>query len=335
MDTPYLRPFLNIYLCGRRIFINSYIRINKIDIVIPRSTMPAKMMLMSRVLGKSFKLVFDADGLPIEERVEFAELRINSLRYRLLKRTERQIFEYSDRIITRSIRAIDYLSRQHKIDKSKFEVVSNGRDENIFKPLEDHEARLLRAELGIPDDALVLCYSGSLGPQYGVEQMMFIYQKVKQKIRDVYFLILGNNSQYLSKFNIATDHNIVVKTVPQLDVPRYLSIADVAFAIRKSSPAMMGVAPIKLGEYLLVGLPVIASKGIGDSELILKGQTCVHLMENYSDDNLSASVDWILNIVDSKDLQLLKERCRELGLSQYGLKKSVEEYRNVLKSRSK
>ena len=33
---------------------------------------------------------------------------------------------------------------------------------------------------------------------------------------------------------------------------------------------MQGVAPIKLGEYLLCGLPVISSKGIGDTDAILE-----------------------------------------------------------------
>ncbi len=48
--------------------IRQYVRVNSIDIVMPRSTMPAKMVLSAMRnsgLGK-VKVVFDADGLPIE-----------------------------------------------------------------------------------------------------------------------------------------------------------------------------------------------------------------------------------------------------------------------------
>src|SRR5690606_18632229 len=49
--------------------IKKYIRENNIHIVMPRSTFPA--MTVNQIKTKTFKIIFDADGLPIEERIDF------------------------------------------------------------------------------------------------------------------------------------------------------------------------------------------------------------------------------------------------------------------------
>ena len=43
---------------------------------------------------------------------------------------------------------------------------------------------------------------------------------------------------------------------------------EVITALRRSSFSMRAVAPIKLGEYLLCGLPALASPGVGDTDAI-------------------------------------------------------------------
>src|SRR5690606_31076769 len=63
--------------------------------------------------------------------------------------------------------------------------------------------------------------------------------------------------------------HIILKKVPVSEVSDYLNAADLGFGLRQPTYSMQGVAPIKLGEYLLTGLPVIASKGIGDTTEIL------------------------------------------------------------------
>ena len=63
--------------------IKRYIRENNIHIVMPRSTFPA--MIVNQIKIKNFKIIFDADGLPIEERIDFAGLKKESFQYKLMK----------------------------------------------------------------------------------------------------------------------------------------------------------------------------------------------------------------------------------------------------------
>src|SRR5690606_35943047 len=81
----------------------------------------------------------------------------------------------------------------------------------------------------------------------------------KAKGQEAKFLILTGNLEFAeSKIPADLKEFIVLKKVNSEEVPSYLNAADLGFALRQPKFSMQGVAPIKLGEYLLCGLPVIA-----------------------------------------------------------------------------
>lgn len=247
--------------------IKKYIRENNIHMVMPRSTFPA--MIVNQINNKNFKLIFDADGLPIEERIDFAGLKKESFQYKLMKSAETKMLKSADAVITRSQKAIDiHTANIAESYRSKFSVVFNGRDKNIFA-YRPHLREELRQELGLKDE-LLFVYAGSLGPQYCLTEMLGIFQAYAEK-REAKFLILTGNTAFAEQ-NIPMElkAHVILKSVPAEKVSFYLNGGDVAFGLRKPTFSMQGVAPIKLGEYLLCGLPVIASKGIGDTEKILE-----------------------------------------------------------------
>ncbi|MCW4450791.1 hypothetical protein OK344_01045 [Kaistella sp. BT6-1-3] len=247
--------------------IKKYIRENNIHMVMPRSTFPA--MIVNQIKNKSFKLIFDADGLPIEERIDFAGLKKESFQYKLMKSAETKMLKSADAVISRSQKAIDiHTTHIGESYRSKFSVVFNGRDKNVFA-YRPHLREEVRQELGLKDE-LLFVYAGSLGPQYCLNEMLQIFQAYAEK-REAKFLILTGNIEFAEQ-NIPTElkAHVILKSVPSEKVSFYLNGGDVAFGLRKPTFSMQGVAPIKLGEYLLCGLPVIASKGIGDTENILE-----------------------------------------------------------------
>lgn len=247
--------------------IKKYIRENNIHIVMPRSTFPA--MIVNQINNKDFKLIFDADGLPIEERIDFAGLKKESFQYKLMKSAETKMLKSADAVITRSQKAIDvHTAHIGESYRSKFSVVFNGRDKNKFA-YRPHLREEPRQELGLKDE-LLFVYAGSLGPQYCLTEMLGIFQAYAEK-RAAKFLILTGNTAFAEQ-NIPMElkAHVILKSVPAEKVSFYLNGGDVAFGLRKPTFSMQGVAPIKLGEYLLCGLPTIASIGIGDTERILE-----------------------------------------------------------------
>jgi len=304
---------------GRKI-IENYIAENDIDIVMPRSTMPA--IMVNRIKNRKFKLIFDADGLPLEERVDFAGLSPKSFQYTFLKKEENKMLLNADGVLTRSKKAIKiHLLNIGGKNLEKFSVVTNGRDVDFFKP--DVFARLhVRKELKANENTKVFVYCGSLGPQYSFEEMMSIFESYLQINKNSKFLILTGNLDYARK-RIPSDlkNKVFVKNVAFEEVPAYLSAADIAFALRTPKYSMVGVSPIKLGEYLLMGIPTIASKGIGDSENLLKKNLNCFLYNHHSTHSINKAVEFIEYL--DYDQQ---EKIRDFGIEYYSIEKSASTY---------
>lgn len=301
-------------------FIKSYISKNKIDIVMPRSTMPAVML--NRIKNNDFKIVFDADGLPIEERVDFAGLSRNSIQYRFFLNEEKKMLLKADRVITRTQKSIDYhLAKIGEDFRNKMDVVSNGRDVTFFVP-DIISGLKRRANLGIGEKDKVFLYCGSLGAQYGWDDMIAIFTKYHQKKSNSKFLVLTGNPEFTNgKIPSILQDAIIIKSVPFQEVPDYLNIGDIAFAIREPKLSMIGVAPIKLGEYLLMGIPTIASAGIGDTEKIIDKAPYCYLYDHKKPNRVVDAHNFIqqLNAVNIQEI-------RDFGMKYFSIEHSADTY---------
>lgn len=310
---------------GRR-FLDKYIKENSITVVMPRSTMPAVMV--NRLQSENIKILFDADGLPLEERVDFAGLSPKSKQYLWLKNEEIKLIKKSDFVITRSQKAIDiHVKAIGEKYRDKFSVVFNGRDISFFNPSSSGKISF-RKKIGLDSDAFVFVYCGSLGPQYGWEEMIAIFENYHAKQPKSKLLILSGDPEFaLARLPESLQNQTIIKSVPFDEVPSYLNCADVAFAIRKPTFSMQGVAPIKLGEYLLMGLPTIASKGIGDTDIILENVPHCFLFDHDNPNAIQAATDFVSEIMNGQ----LTEAIRNSALTYFSLEKSAESYSNVLK----
>lgn len=300
--------------------IKKYIRENNIHIVMPRSTFPA--MIVNQIKNKNFKLIFDADGLPIEERIDFAGLKKESFQYKLMKSAETKMLKSADAVITRSQKAIDiHTAHIGESYRSKFSVVFNGRDKNVFA-YRPHLREELRQELGLKDE-LLFVYAGSLGPQYCLTEMLGIFQAYAEK-REAKFLILTGNTAFAEQ-NIPMElkAQVILKSVPSEKVSFYLNGGDLAFGLRKPTFSMQGVAPIKLGEYLLCGLPVIASIGIGDTERILENFEECYLYDHSI--GLLPQIEQLKNFVE-KAIFANRNNIAEKAQDYFSLEAAAESY---------
>jgi glycosyltransferase involved in cell wall biosynthesis len=305
-------------------FLKKYIKSNNISIVMPRSTMPAVMV--NRIPKRNFKVVFDADGLPIEERVDFSGLSKNSTQYRFFKTEELKMLLLADAVLTRSNKAIHiHLNALEYKKPKKFWVVHNGRNKDLFTP-NWSEREKIRDELRISSQSKVFVYCGSLGPQYGWDEMMAIFNAYHKKNPSTVFLILTGNGAFANeRIPNEMKPSVRIKTIPFEAVPHYLSVADVAFAIREPKFSMQGVAPIKLGEYLLMGLPTIASEGIGDTEQIINTIPNCFL---YNHQNPSRVADAVTFIESLGTVNF--EKIREFAIPIFSIEKSAKSYCNAL-----
>lgn len=318
-------------LHGARL-IRRAIRKHQIDAVMPRSTLPALATLLA-LRGSKLPMIFDADGLPLDERVDFAAQSPTSPAYRFLRDIEAQAVRRADVVLTRSEKAVAILQARAGAGTAtgKFQVIRNGRDPSMFSAGDARSRAKTREQLGIGGAAPLLIYAGSLGPQYCLPQMLELFSYVHKRRPDSRLLILSGSPEALPPALDPYPHlkpAISTLTVDANAVPEYLACADLGLALRQASFSMQAVAPIKLGEYLLCGLPVVASDDIGDTSMLVDAQIG-RLMKKMGDAELADAADWFVDSV-LVDRKAFRERCRAAGIANFSLSASVADYREAI-----
>lgn len=302
------------------------VRTEGIQVVMPRSTMPALIVLSIFKKLKNFgiELVFDADGLPIQERLDQGFLTKNSIPYQILTKIERLILQKADKVLCRTRKAIHWhLSKSPHLNKEKFFIVGNGRDPNLFY-FDKETRRRVRNELGLKDEVL-LVHSGSLGPGYALEKVFQLLSYLKSKEVAFRMLFLTRNDSILSELTPTSLNDCILSLqVPFKDIPTYLNAADFGISLRAPHPSVQGILPIKFGEYLMCGLPVIVSQGIGDLDELVQGSQSCYFLDHQQVD-WQHLLDWMRGAQDL-DRKSISQQGEEL----FSLENTLLDYRKAL-----
>jgi glycosyltransferase involved in cell wall biosynthesis len=298
-----------------------------IDVIMARSTLPALASMQALRTGQC-RLMFDADGLPLDERVDFGGQSPASWVHRFLRDVEAQAVRRADVVLTRTFKAADILYARAGAGTraDKFHIVVNGRDAALFKPADAAARSQIRRELGLDVDNPLLVYAGSLGPQYCMDEMPRLFALIHERRPDAHLLILTGSPEViqpaLNKHPRLYDC-VTTLTVPAHAVPQYLGCADLGLALRRPSFSMQAVAPVKVGEYLLCGLPVIAAAGIGDAKSI--PAEAGRLLHNMDDAELRDAANWFIDSV-LPQRETYRISSRAAGLKQFSLQAGIASY---------
>lgn len=316
-------PLVSAILGGRH--VRNAARAFGSDIIMPRSLMPAIAALAAG--GPKLRpLLFDSDGLAVDERVDVAGLPATGLTYRILRDVEAQAVRRAASVLVRTQRAAEILFHRAgpPVTMDHFHVVTNGRDERIFQPFDADTRERVRRRLNVASGSPLLVYAGSLGPQYGVDAMRSLFGEVRRLRADARFLVLTGNLDRAAVAFRDLSESVIIMRVPPDEVPGFLAAADVGLAYRSPIFSMQGVAPIKLSEYLLCGLPVIGTAAVGDTAAIVAQGL---LLDDES--GTPSAARWLVEEV-LPDQDRYRERARAAGRAQFSLTRSVEDYDRAL-----
>lgn len=292
-----------------------------IDTLMPRSLMPALAVLsMPKAARKKLNIIFDADGLAADERVDFAGISSTGKVYRLLRDIEMQMLCHADGVITRTEAAREILIARAGagLPPERCYRVSNGVDVTPFVQAFELRAQQCKADF-------ILCYCGSIGPQYRLPEMLDIAVKLKQVIPQLRFKLFSSAlpeiKKQLEEKGLIEQDWIEYQTLPAAEVPKALAACDLALALREPKFSTQGVLPIKLGEYLLAGLPILGTPHVGNaSELEETG-----VFHSAELDGLEQSIDWVINNYLPQQKEW-KKRSHEAGLQYFSLEETIKQY---------
>jgi hypothetical protein len=192
-------------------------------------------------------------------------------------------------------------------------------DARVFEDVRQHRNEV-RQQLGL-SDSLVLGYSGSmLSWQLEPLALKKIVSAFKRTFGEVAFLGLTMHEASMRRAlqeSGLSDTEVRVLSVPFSQVPRYLSAMDVGILgrnlFREPDTVNRLSSPVKFGEYLLSGVPVILSAALEDfAQLSRSNDIGVVVDQNASERDIGEALKALMSDDRAKH-SALADRCIETG----------------------
>ncbi len=299
----------------------------KIKIVHIRGITPGSMMfVLSKIVN--VKLLFDMRGLLAEEYVGGGIWREEGVPFRLVKKAERKMLNMSDAVVVLTKkhlelnRSLDYLKNR----KIPMDVVPCCVDMELFDYRGKDESDL-RNRLGLAGKFIV-AYPGKIGTFYLMDEMLYFFKALAGMLPDAVFLIISRDDiapvlKKASEIGIDKERMRFVKDIPFEEMPRYMRIADAGiFFINPYKK--IGSSPIKMGEFLASGVPVIINPGVGDTEELVRHNKVGVVVPDFGELAYKKSVEELLLL--KRDGDELKKRCRDTAARYLSVDTGVDKY---------
>ncbi len=238
-------------------------------------------------------------------------------KFRILKALEDEAARHSKYILTGTRHMVQEL--EGKTSAEVFRAPSCA-DEDIFNF--DLTSRTeIRNRLNI-EDRKVLVYAGKFGGIYYDQEIAHFYKALLTNNPDWFFLILSpsDHEEITTWFETAglepSSYHITEAKSPA-EVASYLSASDMGLSAIPPLPSQRFRSPIKVGEYLMCGLPFITCKGISEDDLYAL-ENNVGIVIDEIDEKFAARVNAEAMVFFEENEHALRQRCRSTGIEYRG-----------------
>lgn len=182
-----------------------------------------------------------------------------------------RIFERADMIHGISTFLIEMFAKKAMRYKGPVVVIPNGANVPLFSgKVSQDEKQATRASLGFSSDDTLLVTTSRLVPKNAVDDVIRALAFLSPRVK---FLVVGAGPEEvflraLAKTERVSERIVFVKSVDSIELPRYLSCADIF--VRPSRSEGMGNSFI---EAMAAGLPVIGTPVGGIIDFLKDGET--------------------------------------------------------------
>lgn len=246
------------------------------------------------------KVLFDMRGLWVDERVDGdiwkLDNSIDASIFRLYKHVESSLLLSASHIVALTERVVPELYKLSPDMSAPITVIPCCADFEHFILPTAKQRMATRQELGLPENAFVLSYLGSLGTWYMLDEMLQLFGQAAVEREEVHFLLITKDWRAEHEALISTlglSHlrtRIHVHEAKRDQVPAYIGCSDLMLSFIKPAYSKMASSPTKIAEALAVGVPVISNAGVGDIDDMTARLQAGAVIDLDKPDSLSAIV---------------------------------------------
>ena len=248
---------------------------HRFEVVHCRSDLPALVGLRLKRRHR-LRFLFDMRGFWADERVDGGLWNLRNPLYRAIykyfKRQERAFLAEADAVVSLTHASSGPLSGM--APGVRIDVIPCCADLELFTPATCEERRTARQQLGIGEQVRVPVYLGSIGTWYMLGEMLDAFAVQRCRSPGAIMLWVTPDAPNVIRAEAARrglpPESLIIRSAAREEVRVLLAAADYGLFFIRPVHSKIASSPVKLGELLAMGMPVLTNQGIGDVDRILE-----------------------------------------------------------------
>ncbi|MDX2189508.1 MAG: glycosyltransferase [Bacteroidota bacterium] len=326
---PIISTIFNVYFLLEK--IKQLFKYQHFDIVHCRSYIAA---FGGELAQKNYnaKFIFDMRGFWADERIEGGLWNIRNFVfksiYTFFKHKELQWLSKADIVVTLTHSAKKYLVEKQLVNEKKTFVIPCMVDTQLFnyQKVNLDSIVLIKKTLNIDKDAYVLGYVGSVSTWYLLDEMIDFYKIVLSKIPNAFFLLVSTENEFIEhkmKIHSIDSQHFRCIGASRNQVPGLISLFDLGICLIKNSFSKIASSPVKLGEMMAMGIPVVCNANIGDINMISEKYNSVYTLQSLDNESYEKAINLVLrNSIQKHDII-------NSAIEFFSLQNGIEVYQNI------
>jgi len=292
-------------------------------IITARSFMPAlaSKIVLFILWRKNTKLIFDTRGFWCQERFENEKKPLSRLFYQILKPLESWLYHACDHTIFLTRKAKHEVIKRQNVPSKSISVVPTLVNCQRFHPRRYLGRRKIKN----------ICFSGNILGWYETKKIFHLCcEGISQNRPFRYFFFAKDKIQQkiiLQKTKHLPARVVKVCRLPFHRVAKKLAEMDLGVVLIRPSFGKIASFPTKAGEFLASGIPILASRGVGDLDRMVIKNHCGIVFDN-QEIGSRKNFDSIENLLARKGV---RECCRKTALKNLNLSVGIQKILSIYK----
>ena len=294
----------------------------KIDIIHCRSYISNYVGIIIKTLFSN-QLIFDMRALWPEEIALGLKKGKKSFIYKILKISEIISISYSNKIVSLTSRARDYLIELYRVNPKYIYTIPTCVDIQRFqysKPI-------------ISQKKIFSCVGTILSDWFLIDHLSLFFRCVEKFDKNAIFEIISNDNkeELLIRLNLnsSLQNKLKIRSATPNEMPSLIKYHSASSFFFKSDLSKLGSSPTRFGEILAVGRPVICNSGVGDLDKLVIDNGVGIVVEDSKYSSMMEGVKKLYRMIEDP---ITSKKCRELAENYYSLLSGVKKYSEIYES---